>query len=193
MKLTSKLAANLAIPDGKKEALYFDELLPGFGLRIRAGGSRVWIYQFKFGDKHRRMTLGRVTALDAETARETAKTLYAKVRLGIDPACEKEEARLAAADTFGALARRYEAYQETRLRPASLIAIRHYLKRAAPLNGLPVDKIDRRRIAELLTDEAERGPVVANRMRGVLSAAFAWGIAEGLCEAKSGYRHHPPG
>ena len=63
MKLTQRTVDTLDLPKGKSEAIIFDEDLPGFGLRIRAGGKRVWIFQFKLGNQHRRMTLGSATAL----------------------------------------------------------------------------------------------------------------------------------
>ena len=66
MKLTQKTVAALDLPKGKSETIVFDEDLPGFGLRIRAGGKRTWVYQFKVGNQHRRMTLGSVTALSPQ-------------------------------------------------------------------------------------------------------------------------------
>jgi hypothetical protein len=79
MKLTRKTIAAFEVPVGKSEAIIFDEDLPGFGLRIRAGGKRTWIYQFKVGNQHRRMTLGSAAALSPQEARETAGKLHAQV------------------------------------------------------------------------------------------------------------------
>lgn len=41
MKLDAKTVAKLALPDGKRDAIYFDDDLAGFGLRLRASGARV--------------------------------------------------------------------------------------------------------------------------------------------------------
>lgn len=60
MKLTEKAVASLALPDGVADRIWFDDDLPGFGLRIRSGGKRTWIVQYKQGGKQRRMTLGTV-------------------------------------------------------------------------------------------------------------------------------------
>ena len=46
MKLTQRNIEQLALPAGKTEALIFDEDVPGFGLRMRAGGSRTFIVQY---------------------------------------------------------------------------------------------------------------------------------------------------
>ena len=45
MKLSQDLVERLKVPTGKSEILIFDDSLPGFGARIRAGGSRTWIVQ----------------------------------------------------------------------------------------------------------------------------------------------------
>jgi len=74
MKLTQRTVDTLDLPKGKSEAIIFDEDLPGFGLRMRAGGKRSWVYQFKIGNQHRRMTLGSATALSPAKARETASS-----------------------------------------------------------------------------------------------------------------------
>ena len=72
MRLNLKTIATLVLPEGKSEMIVFDEDLSGFGLRIRAGGKRTWVYQFKIGDQNRRVTLGSVAALTPLRARETA-------------------------------------------------------------------------------------------------------------------------
>jgi hypothetical protein len=82
MKLTQKAIAALTLPEGKTETIIFDDDLPGFGVRLRAGGSKKWIYQYKVGNQHRRVTLGSLAALTPARARETAGDLCAKVRLG---------------------------------------------------------------------------------------------------------------
>ena len=58
MKLTQANIAKIKLPSGKSEHIEWDETLPGFGLRIRDGGSKTWIAQYKIGAKHRRLTLG---------------------------------------------------------------------------------------------------------------------------------------
>ena len=90
MKLNQKTITALDLPKGKAETIIFDEDLAGFGLRIRAGGKRTWIYQFKVGNQHRRMTLGSVTALlPAEGARDgrQAATRQARAPSPISIAC----------------------------------------------------------------------------------------------------------
>jgi len=54
MKLTKVNIAKVAVPSGKTEIIAFDDDVPGFGLRVRAGGSRQWIFQYRQGSKQRR-------------------------------------------------------------------------------------------------------------------------------------------
>jgi hypothetical protein len=58
MKLTQPVVNGLALPPGKTDAIFFDDDVPGLGLRLRAGGKRSWIFQYQIGTKQRRMTLG---------------------------------------------------------------------------------------------------------------------------------------
>lgn len=103
MKLTTTTIRSLALPPGMRDKTFFDSELAGFGVRIREGGSRTYVIQYKIGNKHRRMPLGSVTAIEPGRARATAKDLLAAVRLGQDPAGDKLEQRQKISATFGAL------------------------------------------------------------------------------------------
>jgi integrase len=185
MKLTAKTIASLTLPTGKSDHIEWDDDVPGFGLRLRAGGSRGYIFQFKIGSQQRRMALGTVTAIDIGQARETAKDLYAKVRLGEDPAGAKAEARVAATETFAAVSRKFLAYQATNRRHRSFLEIqRHILKCSAPLHGLQLTKIERRDVASVITSVAESsGIVTANRVRTSLGGFFTWAMQNGLTDS----------
>ena len=184
MKLTQKTIAALALPAGKTETIVFDEDLPGFGVRVRAGGTRSWIFQYKIGNQNRRITLGSLAALTPARARETAGDLHAAVRLGRDPAGEKTEGRARAAETMGAVAQSYLTYQSGHLRPRSYVEVeRHLLRYCKPLHGLQLAKIDRRTVAARITDVASNsGAATANRVRASLSALFSWAMRQGLCD-----------
>ena len=59
MKLTTaKKVEAIQLPKGKSDYIEFDDDIPGLGLRIREGGSRTWIFQYRIGSKQRRMVLG---------------------------------------------------------------------------------------------------------------------------------------
>jgi hypothetical protein len=73
MSVRQSPSARLILPEGKSEMIVFDESMPGFGVRVRAGGKRVWLVQFRIGNKQRRITLGSVDVLDPEEAKKRAK------------------------------------------------------------------------------------------------------------------------
>jgi integrase len=184
MNLTQAAVAAVALPHGKNDLVVFDDNLSGFGLRLRRGGARTWIYQYKIGSKHRRFTIAKTSALSAAQARKAAAELHAKVKLGLDPAGEKAEGRVRAAETMGAVLDRYLAFKRERLKPRSYIETeRHLKKNARALHGLQLAKIDRRAIAARIGAIASnQGAVTANRVRANLSAFFAWCMAEGLLD-----------
>ena len=93
MKFTAKSTEGLKLPPGKTDLVVFDDTLAGFGLRLRVGGSRSWVFQYQIGDRQRRMAIGKAPALTLDKAREIAAQLHAKVKLGGDPAGDKAESQ----------------------------------------------------------------------------------------------------
>jgi integrase len=185
MKLTATEVRKLNLEHGATEAIVFDDEIRGFGVRLRAGGSRNYIYQYKVGAKHRRLTLGSVQAVDFGAARDTAKDLYAKVRLGGDPAGEKKHARAKATETFDAIVKLYLDHQKLELRPSSYANLKHHLNtHAKVLHRLQLEKITKRDVASCIAAiKINSGIVISNRVRSSLSGFFAWAIGEGLIES----------
>jgi integrase len=184
MKLTQPIASDLALPPDKIDAIYFDDDVPGLGLRLRAGGKRSWVFQYQIGKKQRRMTLGIAPALTLAAARKTASELHARVRLGEDPAASKREKQRRAVDTVEALLRLYLPEKKPSLAPRSRIEVeRHLLRYAKPLHGLGVTSVTRRDISTLATElAASSGNATANKTRASLSTFFGWCVARGLIE-----------
>jgi len=185
MKLNATSLRSLTLPRGKKDHIAWDDDIPGFGVRLREGGSAGFVFQYQIGAKQRRMSLGAISAVPIGNARKTAEKLYARVRLGQDPAGESAGAKFKSGETFGAIAQRYLARHRTRLRPRSYSEIeRHLLKHSRALHGLQLEKITRRDVAAVISAVAETsGPVTGNRVRTSLSCFFVWAIREGLIEA----------
>jgi integrase len=181
MRLTRPNITRLKLPQGKSELIVFDDALPGFGIRLRAGGKRVWIAQYRLGTKQRRITLGNVEAVNPDDARQLAKSVLAKVHLGGDPQAEKGDARAKASITFGAVSERYLAYAKGRLKSRSYEEVeRHLVRQWAPLKGLQLHKITRANVAARLNEIAKaHGPFAANRSRASLSAMFTWALRQG--------------
>ena len=184
MKLTKDTITKLALPVGKKEAEKFDDDIPGFGVRLRPHSTQ-WIFRYRRGRRQRRMTIGNVTAITAAQARTIASKLYARVKLGEDPAGDRTETLARANDTFALALKPYLARKQTELRPRSYENLRRHLEtHAAPLHKLELTKAaERRTLAALLTKIAsDSGPVEANSMKGSLSGFFTWVIGQGLLD-----------
>ena len=184
MKLTTATIKTLTLPDGVSDKTYFDDELAGFGVRLRAGGSRKFVVQYDIGSRTKRMTLSAVGAIGLTAARKLAQQILAGVKLGRDPANERSEARERADEAFGALLERYLPYKAAQVRPRSLKEIeRHLCTYARVLHPRPVAAIDRRAIAALVSATAAKaGPATANCMLGSLSGYFNWLLREGLIE-----------
>ena len=181
MRLTDSTVAALKVPRGKSEIIAFDDSFPGFAIRVRRGGSKRFIYQYKINGSNRRYTFKEA---NVKRARAAAQVLAAKVTLGSDPALEKEAAHDAAGDTFKRCLDRYLARPPGKRRERTLQEIRRHLERnLAPLHRLHIKNIDRRRVAdELLRLTAENGAVQSNRTRASLSAFLDWCIGEGYLD-----------
>jgi len=185
VKLTTATVRALVLPVGKKDHTFFDASLPGFGVRLRESGAARWVFQYKHGSQHRRMVLGATSELSLGDARKTAELLKAKVRLGQDPASEKADARIAAAETFGAALPAYLGHQRAVLRPRSYPDLeRHLLSHAKLLHPMQLAKIERRDIATVLANVGKNsGLVTSNRVRTSLSGFFSWAMTQGLVDA----------
>jgi integrase len=181
MRLTNEAISTLTVPPGKAEIIAFDDSLPGFGIRIRKGGSRRYIFQYKTGGINRRVTFKET---DARRARKAAEKLAARVTLGGDPALEKQDVRNAAGDTFQRCMGEYLA-RVTKRRESTLREIkRHLLRNLHPLHRHHIKAIDRRKIAEQLSRlTVENGPVQSNRTRASLSAFFNWCLGQGYVDS----------
>ena len=165
---------------------------PRLGLRVRKGGSRVFIFQYALGRKQRRIALGRQSAVNFADVRKTADQLYAKVKLGQDPAAEKAEAKNKAGDTFKSAIKDFLEWQKTKPRKNGTIGLksrsvseleRHLLTFGKPLHKLRLDKISRTDIAKCLSVvEKTRGPIARNRGHSSLSSLFSWAMLEGKIE-----------
>jgi len=185
LKLTSANVRTLPVGD------YWDTQTAGFGLRVRPSGARSLIYQYTRPRNHPppnktpKLTIGTVGAIEFGRARKTAQNYYWRVRQGEDPASDRADAKIKAAETFEAVVPRFLAYQQNRLRPRSYAnQERHLLTHAKLLHPLQLDKIERRDIATVLADVAKNaGAVTSNRVRASLSAFFSWAIREGLLDA----------
>jgi len=182
MKLTERNTAGLNLESGKSDWIWWDDDITGFGIRVRAGGSRNWIYRYRIGSKQRSLILGSAKSVPLSLARRNASKLEARVRLGEDPALDRQTAKLEVDNTFGVLAHQYLETRKSEWRPVTYKEVERHLKKyAKSLHRLPISAVSQHNIASLLNTLAkEVGNVTANRVRGSLCSLFGWVIREGI-------------
>ena len=184
MEFSKTTIAALSIPVGKTDLIQFDDELPGFGIRLRAGGKRVWIIQYRVDGRQRRVTIGDARKVDLKAARAEAEKRFAQITLGRDPQAEKSAAKVKAAVRMGPLADQYLTLKEDKVRRNTYVADKRYLTTYwKPLRSSPVEAITRRTIAARLNEIVlEHGATAAARARQSLSAFFSWLIREGIAD-----------
>lgn len=64
MKLTKRAVESLGV--GQADILVWDDTLRGFGVKITPKGARVYLLQYSFGGRSRRVTIGRHGDLTVE-------------------------------------------------------------------------------------------------------------------------------
>jgi integrase len=172
------------------EILHFDEGKPservaGLALRIRAGGSRKYVFFYRLGGRQLKYTIGDATAWTLDEARAEARRLRVKVDRGENPGAEKTERTEANRLILSSVVDDYLAVKARVMRPRSLEETRRHLqKHWAPLHGLPISGVTRAMVASRLSALGDdKGPVTADHARSNLSAMFAWAIGQGLCDA----------
>src|ERR1700722_20308878 len=168
-----------AFKTDQDEAVLWDTVVPTFGVRARNTGSKTYLIQGRSKEgKQYRKSLGDVGKMDVNAAREVAKTLFAQIQLGHDPAADRLAAKTAKAElTFAELADRYLADRKPVVAAGSYRDMsRFFAVGWAPLRRRPADAIARSEIAKCLQDMTQKsGPVAAARARSYGSAAYSWG------------------
>ena len=84
-KITEARARAFVPADGR-EAVLWDSIAPGLGLRVRPNGRKTWIVHRRCSGSVIRRTLGTLDALTVEDARHAARVLIADADAGSTPA-----------------------------------------------------------------------------------------------------------
>jgi integrase len=158
------------------------EAVRGFGVR-RQRGVPVYVVKYRALGRQRFLTIGpHGSPWTPEKARREAKRLLGLVASGKDPADERAQAALQAAETLRKIADQYLKQAKQKLRPKTFSEIERYLLVVwKPLHSTPVFQISRRHVASQIAEiTTNQGAVAAARARAALSAMFNWAIREGL-------------
>jgi integrase len=159
----------------------WDTAVRGFGVR-RQQDTASYIVKYRALGRQRFVTIGPHGRWTPDKARREAKRLLGLVAGGKDPADDRAQAALQAADTLRKIADQYLKHAKQNQRPRTYTETERYLLVSfKPLHPISVFHIRRRHVASAVADlAAEQGPVAADRARAALSAMFNWAIREGL-------------
>jgi integrase len=175
---TDRSLRALKAPPPPKQVDYFDESLPGFGLRVSYNGRKSWTVLYRCNGVKGRLTLGRYDLVPLAEARDLAREALKAAAQGNDPAIKK--GRDKEAPTFKQIADRYiEEYAKPRKRTWN--KDRRLLdKNLIPALGRKkahlVTRAELR--AELNNIRSRPAPIEANRTLEVVRKLYNWAIEE---------------
>ena len=179
----------------ERDTVFWDRGLQGFGVRVYASGSKVYIVQSRAQGRTSRVTVGRHGVITAEQARRRAALIIARIKSGeviVAPA-RRASAGLTVAD----LVERYlEEHVDVRCKASTAKRIRAVLNKYVlpEFGGDSIDAVSSERI-QAMHARLHRVPTMANKAVYLLSAMFnlaeTWGLyPEGMnpCRQVAKYR-----
>ena len=186
-KLTDKTLRGLKAESTAVD--YWDEMLPGFGVRVGTTGVKSFFAGVYVNGKYRRITLGRYDILSLVDARTKAKAIMADAHGGIGPELRKKRDEKG---TFGAVAQAfmqdYAKDHRTRKEYQRKIDVE-----LAAWHDRQIADIRRADIKELVRVKARTAPIAANRLLSIISKIFNWAVKEELVESSPAIQIDRPG
>lgn len=178
VKFTNRSLKAIRAPAKPKQLDYFDDTLPGFGMRVSYKGRKSWIVLYRCNGLKGRLTLGRFDIVPLADAREQAREALKAATKGEDPSLRKNRDR--ESPTLKQLVDRYIA-EYARPRKRTWRKDQRLLERnIVPALGRKkahlVTRADLR--VELNRVKNRPAPIEANRTLEVVRRLFNWAIEE---------------
>jgi integrase len=185
LHLTKSVIDELA--PGPSEIAYWDNSVPGFGVKVTPQGRKVFIVLYRTKDGHRRLrkyTIGTYGQITLAIARITAQKVLADRNEGKDPAREKRDLRKkVVTDTVEDVVREYRSRHVDALRSAYEINRIIDTEILSRWRTKSIHETSRRDILSALDEIVARGsPAAANYTFTVMRAMFNWAIGRGILE-----------
>lgn len=189
---TVKFLDSLKVRDGDKRTEFRDSVQRGLGIRVSAA-YKSWAFTYTHAGKLYRKTLGEYPALGLAEARVIAAELHARVLKGDNPVGAEQRSAVEASQRAAAMQtimefaatyiERYAKIEKRRWKEDEWMLRKHVLPH---WSGRKVTEIQRADVTELLEriyDPAtQRGIIMANRCRSLLSSVFNFAVQRGVCE-----------
>src|SRR5436190_10147763 len=176
-----------ALTPTDKDIVYWDQGLPGFGVKVTPTGRKVFIVLYRTTDgskKLRKYTIGRYGPITLASARIAAQKTFAARLDGRDPAGERRAARKrVVVDTVDQVVEEYLArhVSQTRSRKETERILRK--EALSRWSGRSIHQIEKRDVIDVLDGILDRSaPAAANCAFVVMRALFNWCIGRGILE-----------
>lgn len=182
MSLTHFDVKNASCPEGKKQIKISDG--DGLFLLVKANGSKLWRFRFKFAGKHQEMALGNSSIVSLANARKLKDEARLLISQGLNPMTERKkhkekEKEVAKSITFSKVASNWFTNQSDK--PWSdeyRTKIERWLASLDTINELPIDEIDAGHIAELfLYIESNGQAYISSPLLSILNRIFSYALA----------------
>jgi integrase len=188
-KLTDKTIRGLQ-PTKSGQVDYWDELLPGFGVRIGTSGRKSFFVGTRIRGKYQRITLKpSYPHLDLATARIKAREVIADAQGGISPEVKRKRAEKG---TFKAVTDEFMQAHAKKLRTRD-----EYQRKIdvdlKDWHNESIICITRGMIKEVIREKAKTAPIAANRLAALISKIFRWAVKEEILDASPAMLLDRPG
>jgi len=156
----------------------------GLSVRVTPGGTRTWIFRYRYEGKPRRMTLGKFPGVSLAVAREKHAKAMQSIQSGVDPGRKQQEAKAEriAAPTISQMIQEFWKI-ELNAKKSGPETRRLLNKDVVPRWGArKVADLKRRDIVLLIDDIRDRAPITANRVLGALTRFFNFAAERGIID-----------
>lgn len=172
MRLTDLLIRKIASPESGQKT-YYDDNLPGFGVRVSQGGTKSYVVMY--GKNRRLKTLGRYPTMSLKDARAAAKRVQGELALRSPQGWEKPNI------SFQEAKERFLADSEARNKPKTVYEYRRLLNRYFTYEK-KLHEITRHDIMKVV-GKLKNTPIEERAAFVAIRTLMNWAVKHGLIDA----------
>ena len=177
-----------ALKAARKDAVYWDAGLPGFGVKVTPRGRKVFVALYRLGgagSRLRKYTIGPYGRVTLPMARAEAQKVFAARLAGRDPAAEKRESkRRMTTDRVEELIELFIVQHVSKTRKATEVSRLLRREVVSHWGNRSVREISKRDVIELASEIAQRGtPIAANKLLKVVKTFLNWCVGRAVIDS----------
>jgi integrase len=190
---TDKMIRGLKHPTSGQRDVWESGKIKGFGIRV-GKETKTFFVGVRVNGKYRRISIGQydeggLAGVSLKEARDKAYQIVGDAHAGIGPEARKKREEKG---TFGAVAAAFmqDYASKKRTRGEMQRMINHDL---TEWHDRQIAEITRSEIKELLRVKARTAPIMANRIKALVSKMFTWALKEEIIDSSPALSLDPPG